>query len=58
MKTPHWVGLGLALAVTTTLIVAYEYSRAPEATRIKAGDLAPDLELPSVGGESTLTISR
>jgi len=58
MKTSHWLGLATAILVTLGLIVGYEYARAPEATLVKAGDLAPDMRLPFAGGDGTLAISR
>lgn len=45
-----WVGPALAVAVTTALVTAYGWWRAPEATRVKVGDPAPDLALGTLGG--------
>lgn len=44
------IGLALALAVTAGLVVAYGWWRAPDATRVKAGDSAPELALSTLGG--------
>jgi len=53
MTRDDWLGVLLAAAVTGGLVVAYAYSRAPEATLVSAGDMAPDLELESLGGSRT-----
>jgi peroxiredoxin len=53
MTRDDWLGLLLAAVVTAGLVVAYAYSRAPEATLVSAGDTAPDLELDSLGGHRT-----
>jgi peroxiredoxin len=38
----------LAVAVAAVLVIGVVYVRAPRATRVKVGDMAPDFELPSV----------
>jgi peroxiredoxin len=42
-----------AAAVAALVFLAYWYLRSPESTLIKAGDLAPDLELPSASRSPT-----
>jgi peroxiredoxin len=41
---------GLAVAVAAVIVVAVLYLRAPRATRVHVGDIAPDFELPVVTG--------
>lgn len=48
-----WLGPLLAVAVTVALVVGYWWWRAPEATQVKVGDPAPDLELSTLGGGPT-----
>jgi peroxiredoxin len=45
----------VAAVAALLVVVGYWYARSPESTRIKAGMLAPDLELPTVGSEGTKT---
>ncbi len=44
-----WVTPAVGVLVATGLALAYFWLTAPEATRVKVGMLAPELELPSVG---------
>jgi peroxiredoxin len=46
-----------ATAVTLAVVVGFWWLRSPEATRIKAGDMAPELTLQALGGESAVTLS-
>lgn len=50
MKRQELVRPAMAAAVTVAAVVGYWWLRAPEATFVKAGRIAPDLELPSLGG--------
>jgi peroxiredoxin len=55
MKRDAWIALGVAVAVVLAVVLVVGYLRAPEATRIKVGMAAPDLELPSVGSDGVKT---
>lgn len=55
MKAERVLKLVLATAVTLGVVVGYWYWRAPESTFVKAGQAAPDLALPSLGGEGVGT---
>ena len=48
---------GLAALVTVGVVVAFWWLRAPEATLVKVGHQAPDLELPSLGGTAKTRLS-
>lgn len=48
----------LAIAgITVGVVVGFWYARAPEATLVKVGQAAPELELPSLGGSGTTRLS-
>jgi peroxiredoxin len=48
-----WVGPLLAIAVTLGLVVGYWWWQSPEASQVKVGDSAPELELSTLGGGPT-----
>ena len=48
----------VALLVTLSTVLIYWFLRSPEATLVKAGDLAPELELRSLGGSGTTRLSQ
>lgn len=50
MKREDLARSAAAVLVTVGAVVGYWWLRAPEATFVKAGQMAPDLELPSLGG--------
>ena len=57
--TPSWVTPVVGVLVAVGLALGYLWLTAPEATRIKVGMMAPELELPSVGpGEVKLSNFR
>lgn len=48
-----WLGPLLAVAVAAALVVAYWWWQAPQASQVKVGDPAPELELSTLGGGPT-----
>jgi peroxiredoxin len=50
----RWV---LAVLVVAAVVVGYWWLRAPDATLVKVGQQAPDLELPSLGATSKTRLS-
>ena len=57
MKRP-WLRALAAALVAGAAVVGYWWSRAPQATRIKAGERAPELELLSIGAVAPTRISQ
>ena len=55
MKRQTVIGAVLAAVVAVIVVVGYWWARAPEATLVKVGHQAPDLELPSLGAASGKT---
>jgi peroxiredoxin len=48
----------VAVAVALVVVLGYWYLSAPESTKVKVGQVAPDLTLPFVGGSGRLTLSN
>jgi peroxiredoxin len=57
MKRETAVRSALAAAVTLAVVVGFWWVRSPEATLVKVGHQAPDLELPSLGATSKTRLS-
>lgn len=59
MKRDDVLRAGLAAAVTLGVVLGYWWYRSPDATLVKVGQKAPELELPSLGGaKATLSSLR
>ena len=54
----HVLGGLLVLLVTLLTVLGYWYLKSPEATLVNVGDMAPELELPSLGGVGTTRLSQ
>ncbi len=54
----HVLGGLLVLLVTLLTVLGYWYLKSPEATLVSVGDMAPELELPSLGGVGTTRLSQ
>jgi len=50
--------VAVAVVVAAAVVVGYLYLYAPRATRVRAGDMAPDFELPAAGGGAPFRLSR
>jgi peroxiredoxin len=57
MNRATGVRLLVAAAVVVVVVVGFWWLLAPEATLVKVGHQAPDLELPSLGGEGKTRLS-
>ena len=57
MKRETAVRSALAALVTLAVVVGFWWLRSPEATLVKVGQPAPDLELPSLGATSKTRLS-
>jgi len=57
MKREAAVRSVLAVVVTVGVVVGFWWFRSPEATLVKVGHQAPDLELPSLGATSKTRLS-
>jgi peroxiredoxin len=51
-------GVALAMVVAALVVVAFLYVRAPRATRVQVGAVAPDFDLPAVNGGSPTRLSK
>jgi peroxiredoxin Q/BCP len=52
------VPVAVAVVVAASVVVGYLYLHAPRATRVRAGDTAPDFTLPAAGGGAPFRLSR
>ena len=50
--------VAVAVVVAAAVVVGYLYLHAPRATRVRAGDMAPDFTLPPAGGGTPFRLSR
>jgi thioredoxin-dependent peroxiredoxin len=48
----------VAVVVAAAVVIGYLYLHAPRATRVRAGDIAPDFTLPAAGGGAPFRLSR
>jgi peroxiredoxin len=55
MKKEGLLGGAIAVGVTLAVVIGYWWARSPETSFVKVGQAAPDLELPSLGGQGTKT---
>lgn len=54
----HLLGGLLAALITLLTVLGYWYFRSPEATLVGVGDIAPELELSSLGASGTTRLSQ
>jgi thioredoxin-dependent peroxiredoxin len=50
--------VAVAVVVAAAVVVGYLYLHSPRATRVRAGDMAPDFTLPAAGGGAPVRLSR
>lgn len=58
MTLRRLAALGAAAAMAGAVVLAFWYAQAPPATRVKAGQQAPDVELSTQGGRTRLSSLR
>ncbi len=58
MKARSLIASLATIAVALIVVVGYWYARAPAATQVKVGDVAPDLRLPLVLSNAYVSLSK